>query len=551
MEKYTLGVDFGSLSARAVICRVSDGKVMAQHEKAYPHGVMTDALPDGTKIPAGCFFQHPQDYLDALEESVCGAIAASGLDAGEIIGMALDFTGCTVVPLGKDRLPLALTEKFKSHPYAYVNMWKQRNAIEEAAEIEEVIRRHDPDMLKCYGGHVAPEILFCKALRTMREDPEVFAATDRLIEAGEYLLQLLIGEEVRNTSMASVKSYWDAERGYPEYLKEVHPAFEHPEKTFLRGRMVRPYERAGALVPEMAQRLHLPAGISVAGGHYDGHSAVYALNVRGDGSAMVSLGTSSVLSFGAEKFGEVEGVASALWGFILPQHYAYASGQPAFGDTLSWFVNNALPADVKTAAEKTGMNVHQYLTQEAAKLSPGENALIALDWWNGNRSTLQNGNLTGMMLGMTLQTTAAEMYRALIEGICYGMRRMVDSYTEKGFEINMLNTCGGISFKNPLLMQILSDVTNLPVRMSKNVPAPAVGMCMLAAVAAEAYDNIYDAMEHMHCLDEGMYYPDPARAATYEKLYEEYLRLHDYFGRGANPVMKTLREIAQKAREKQ
>lgn len=550
MDKYTLGVDFGSLSARAVICRVYDGAVIAQHEQSYPHAVMTDFLPDGTPIPAGFFLQHPADYLFALEQSVRGALAQSGLKKEQVIGLALDFTGCTILPLDKNGTPLCLLEAFKSHPHAYVNMWKQRNAQREAQEFETLIRQKEPELLQNYGGHVAPEMLQCKVLRTLREDPEVFYAADRFVEAHEYMLYALTGEAVRNTSMAAVKSFWDPVRGYPEYFKEMHPVFDHPENTFLRGRMVRPFEKAGELTQKMAARLGLCAGVPVAGGHYDAHAATYALNVRGEGETLMSLGTSSGLIYGAKDFKEVEGAASSMWGTILPNHYSYASGQPAFGDTLSWYVNNAVPRDVQEAAEKENMSVHQYLTREAAKLSPGACGMVALDWWNGNRSCLQNGNLSGMLLGMTLTTTAVDVYRALLEGISFGMRRMVDSYREQGFDITVLYACGGISFKNALLMQMISDVTNLPVRMSHNVPAPAVGACMLAAVAAGAYESIYDAMARMHCLDEGMYEPDPARVETYEKLYQEYLILHDHFGRGVNPVMITLRDIARSAKEK-
>ncbi len=549
MAQYTIGVDFGSLSARAVICRVSDGQVLSQHEQSYPHAVMTDFLPEGTRIPAGFFLQHPADYPFALEESVRGALAAANIQKEQVIGLALDFTGCTILPLDENGTPLCFREQFKSHPYAYVNMWKQRNAQREAEEFQTLVSRHDPQLLKRYGGHVAPEMLQCKVLNTLREDPAVFAAADRFVEAQEYMLQLLTGEIVRNTSMAAVKSFWDAEKGYPDYLKAVHPAFDHAENTFLRGKMVRPYESAGGLTKEMAEKLQLCAGIPVAGGHYDAHAATYALNVRGGGEALMSLGTSSGLIFGDAAFREVEGAASAMWGTILPGKYSYASGQPAFGDTLNWYVQSAAPREAQEAAARENISVHQYLTREAAKLRPGECGLVALDWWNGNRSCLQNGNLSGLLLGMTLTTTAADMYRGLLEGISYGMRRMVDSYREKGFEIRVLCACGGISFKNELLMQIISDVTNLPVRMSKNVPAPAVGACMLAAVAAGAYADIYEAMAQMHCLDEGMYYPDPARVEMYEKLYREYLLLHDHFGRGANPVMKNLRDIARKAKE--
>ncbi|MBR5232167.1 MAG: ribulokinase [Clostridia bacterium] len=543
MEKYTLGIDFGSLSARAVICRVRDGLILSQQETAYPHGVMTDVLPDGTKLGEGFFLQHPADYVFALENCVRGATEKAGVKKTEIIAMAIDFTGCTALPLDKDGRPLC--DKFPSHPYAYVNMWKQRNTQREAGEIEKVISEHEPALLQGYGGHVAPEMLHCKMLKTSREDPEIFAQTDLYMEASDYMLLLLTGEIVRNTSMAAVKGLWRPDKGYPDYLEVLHPAFAHPEKTLLRGRMCRPFEKAGCLTAEMAEKLGLSAGIPVAGGHYDAHAATYALNIRGEGQALMSLGTSSGLVYAAGHFENVEGAASALWGTILPQHYSYASGQPAFGDTLGWFVEHGVSADTRKAAEKESMNIHAYLTREAEKLSPGETGLLALDWWNGNRSCLQNGDLSGMLMGMTLTTTSVHIYRGLLEGVSFGMRRMVDSYREKGFDFRVLCACGGIAFKNPLLVQMLSDITHLPVRMSKNVPAPAVGACMLAAVAAGEYNSIYDAMDKMHCLSEGMVYPDEARGQAYDRLYEEYLTLHDVFGRGVNPVMMKLRRIAR------
>ena len=547
MKKVTLGIDFGSLSARAVIACVEDGQILSQHETVYPHGVMTDTLPDGTKLGEGFYLQHPDDYAYALEKSVRGAVEKAQIDKDNIIAMAVDFTGCTALPLDGDFRPLC--ETYPSRPYAYVNMWKMRSAQREAQEIEAIIREEEPELLRGFGGHVAPEMLHCKMLKTSREDPEIFEVTDLYMEAGDYMLLLLTGKIVRNTSMAAVKALWQADKGYPKYLKKLHPAFDHPEKTLLRGTMCRPFEKAGELLPQMAEKLGLKAGIPVAGGHYDAHAATYALNIRGDGQALMSLGTSSGLVYAADHFEDVEGAASALWGTILPAHYSYASGQPAFGDTLGWYVENAVPASVQLAAEAENISVHQYLTREAAKLKPGESGLIALDWWNGNRSCLQNGDLSGMLLGLGLSSAPPQIYRALLEGIAFGMRRMVDSYREKGFELSVLCACGGIAFKNPMLVQLLSDIIHLPVRMSKNVPAPAVGACMLAAVAAGEYDTVYDAMENMHCLDTGMVYPDAVRGERYDRLYAEYLILHDAFGRGVNPVMTNLRRIAREEKQ--
>ena len=548
MEKFVLGVDYGTLSARAVLCSTHNGRVIAQAEQTYPHAVMDKCLPDGTPLPFGFQLQHPADYVYALEMSVTRALQQSGIDPAQVVGMALDFTGSTVIPLDKNGVPLCEREDMRSRPHAYVKLWKHRTAQKEADLLTALCQKYQPDMLNEYGGRVGSEALFPKVLQVIEEDPGVFALTDQFVEGGDYMLRVLTGESVRCTSMAALKAFYRKGKGYPDFLKEAHPAFDHPENTFLRGRMCDPSEIAGYLTPEMACKLGLPAGIPVAGGHYDAHAAMYAVNVRGEGDAMMTLGTSSGLIFCDRRKSFVQGAVTTVWEADLPGTYGYASGQAAFGDMLGWYVNRAVPPQVTQDAQKAGLDVHAFLSREAEKLRPGESGLVALDWWNGARSCLMDGELSGLMLGMTLQTTPAHIYRALLESLAFGMRRMLDSYRDAGFDIRLLCACGGISLKNPFFMQMLSDVTHLPIRTSKPAPAAAVGACMLAATAAGEYKTLWDAMEHMNCLDEGMYHPNADNARLYDRLYAEYLVLHDAFGL-ENNVMKRLRKLQLAVRE--
>lgn len=548
MEKYTLGIDYGSLSARAVLCSVRDGTIIAQAEQAYPHAVMEHHLPDGTPLPYGFQLQVPADYVFALESSVTRAMQQSGLAPDQVVGIAVDFTGSTVLPLDASGTPLCELPHLQNRPHAYVKLWKHRTAQKEADLLTELCRRHCPDMLQEYGGRIGSEALFPKVLQVIEEDPEIFALADQFVEGGDYMLRVLTGENVRCAPMAALKAFYRKDQGYPSFLKEAHPAFEHPEKTFLRGRMVDPCDTAGCLTPEMAARLGLKSGTPVAGGHYDAHAAVYAVNIRGEGEAMMTLGTSSGLLFCDKKRAAVQGAVTMVWEADLPETYGYASGQASFGDMLAWYVQSAVPGDTAEAARKEGLDIHAYLSREAARLQPGESGLVALDWWNGVRSCLMDGELSGLMVGMTLQTTPPEIYRALLEALAFGMRKMIDSYRDAGFDMRLLCACGGISLKNPFFMQMLSDVTHLPIRCSKPAPAPAVGACMLAAVAAGEYSTIYDAMESMNCLAEGMYHPNPANAQVYDKLYAEYCALHDYFGL-ENSVMKRLRALKIRTKE--
>ena len=548
MEKFTLGIDYGTLSARAVLCSTRDGRVIAQAEQKYPHAVIENQLPDGTPLPYGFQLQHPGDYIFALESSVTRAMALSGLQPEQVIGMAIDFTGSTVLPLDAQGRPLCERKELQNRPHAYVKLWKHRIAQKQADLMTELCRAHRPDMLHEYGGRVGSESLFPKVLQVIEEDPEIFELADQFVEGGDYMLRVLTGENVRCSAMAALKAFYRKDAGYPDFLKEAHPAFEHPEKTFLRGKMVDPTDVAGYLVPEMAARLGLPVGLPVAGGHYDAHAAIYAVNVRGEGEAMITLGTSSGLLFCDKKRSSVKGAVTMVWEADLPGTYGYASGQAAFGDMLGWYVNNAVPGAVIENAQKENLDVHAYLTREAEKLPPGANGLVALDWWNGVRSCLMDGELSGLMLGMTLQTTPPEIYRALLESLAFGARKMIDSYLDAGFDMQKLYACGGISLKNAFFMQMLSDVTHLPIRCSKPAPAPAVGACMLAAVAAGAYASLHDAMAHMNCLADGMYYPSAAASQVYDKLYAEYCVLHDQFGL-ENNVMKRLRALKIRAKE--
>ena len=548
MEKYTLGIDYGTLSARAVLCRVSDGFVLAQDEEKYPHAVIEKKLPDGTPLPDNYQLQYPADYVFALEQTVRRVMHESGLAPAQVAGIAVDFTGSTVLPLNAQGTPLCEMEEFKSRPHAYVKLWKHRCAQKEADLLTALCREYRPDLLDEHGGRVGSEALFPKVLQVINEDPELFAQADLFAEAGDYMLRVLTGENVRCAAMAALKAFYHKDEGYPAFLAEAHPAFAHPEKTFLRGRMCDPAEVAGTLTEEMAQRLGLLPGTPVAGGHFDAHAAMFAVNVRGEGEAMMTLGTSSGLIFCDRRRRCVKGAVNMVWEGDLPGAYSYASGQAAFGDMLGWYISRAVPAEALSAAREKGMDIHQYLSDEAQKLRPGQSGLVALDWWNGCRSCLMDGELSGLMTGMTLQTTPAEIYRALLESLAFGMRRILDSYRDAGFDIRLLCACGGISLKNPFFMQMLSDVTRTRIRCSKPAPAPAIGACMLAAVAVGEYASIHDAMTHMNCLAEGVYQPDEAAASVYDKLYAEYLQLHDYFGL-ENNVMKRLRALSRAVKE--
>ena len=548
-ENTVLGIDYGTQSVRAVVCRAADGAVLSQSECAYAHRVMSEALPDGTPLPAGWALQHPQDYLDALFACVPDALRASGVQAGSIRGLALDFTGSTPLPLDRDGMPLCFHPEFAGHPHAYVKLWKHHGAARQAEALNRLIGEKAPNLLAHYGGRVSSEVFFAKLLETAEEDPALFAQMDQYMEAGDWVVQRLTGAEVRSLSMAVNKAFYQADTGYSPFLEDAFPALGPLADGLLRGRMIPIGQVAGYLQPDMARRLGLPAGIPVAPSMLDGHAAVPAVGITGAGSAIYNAGTSSSLLLVEPAFHAVEGICSCNFSGTLPGLYGYASGQSAMGDQLAWYVQNGVPEALCREAEARGVSVHQLLSEQAAALAPGQSGLLALDWWNGNRSILADTRLTGLMLGMTLQTKPHEIYRALMESLAFGLRRILEAHAEAGIHLNCLRLAGGISYKNPLFMQIISDVTRLPLLGSKPVPAPAIGSAIYAAVVSGCHPSLSEAIDRMNCLSGQNYIPDPARSAVYDRLYAEYKRLYDHFGRGENDVMKRLLSLAAESRQ--
>lgn len=546
-EKYVIGIDYGTLSARAVICRVRDGEIMAEHMCPYPHGVMSSALPDGTPLPPNWALEHPQDYVDALHITVHGALNKAHIPAQDVIGMAIDFTAGTVLPLDKNGVPLCFDPQYASRPHAWMKLWKHHAAQQEAEELSALCAQHDPELLTCYGGRISAESIFPKLLEILHEDPDVFHAADRFIEACDFITQLLTGADTRSYSMAVYKAMYREGVGYPSFLALAAPEFENIGSTWLRGAVCPLGKAAGYLTKEMAQQLGLPAGIPVASAQLDGHAGIPAIGIDGPGAAMLMMGTSSGIFICDEKLRPVKGACGIGWSATLPNLYGYASGQSGFGDLLAWYVDKCVPESVCTAAKSHGISVHEELTCGAATLAPGESGLLALDWWNGCKSILQDMDLSGLILGMTLETQPHEIYRALLECLAFGLRRIIDSHEEAGIAIHTLHAGGGIAYKNPLLLQIIADVTQRPIVRCKPVSVPAVGACMFAAIAAGSarggYDDLGEAIRRMNCLSDVHYTPNAENAALYDALYSEYLRLHDYFGRGENGVMHLLRSL--------
>lgn len=548
-DTYSVGVDFGTESGRAVVIRNRDGVSVGEALTPYAHGVMDTRLPDGTTLGKEWALQHPQDYLDVFREAVPAALRASGVPAEQVVGLGLDCTACTLLPARADGTPLCFLPEYAGRPHAFVKLWKHHAAQGQADRINALADQRGETWQPRYGGKISSEWLFAKALQILEEDPALYAEADRLIEAGDWAVWQLTGQESRSACLAGYKSqYQDGQFPSPEFLAALNPAFADVVHTRLQHPLSELGASAGGLSERAAAWTGLKVGTPVATANIDAHVTLPAAGVVESGRLVAIMGTSTCHVLIHDELSEVPGMCGVVAGGVVPGLYGYEAGQSGVGDLFAWFVKHAVPPEYHQRAEAEGINLHELLEREAAPQAPSEHGLIVLDWLNGNRSVLVDTNLSGLILGLTLQTRAPDIYRALIEATAYGTRLIVETFEESGLPIHELVIAGGLK-RNRMLMQIYADVTGRPLSILDAEQGPALGSAMFAAVAAGVYPDIFAAASAMRQVKLNVYTPNPAAQAIYEELYQEYRELHDYFGRGANRVMARLKARQQRLQE--
>ena len=553
-RKYAIGVDFGTESGRAVLVDVSNGKEIATAVYPYKNRVIDEFLP-GTKIrlEPDWALQDPEDYIRTFKTTIPTVLKQTKIDPADVIGVGVDFTACTMMPTKADGTPLCVIPEYRKNPHSWVKLWKHHAAQPEADKINATARQMNQAWLNRYGGKISSEWFFSKTLQILDEAPEIYAAADRLLEATDWVVWQLCGEEKRNSCTAGYKAMWNKREGFPS--KQYFAALDPRLANVVAEKMSRQIDalggRAGALTAQAAHWTGLKPGTAVAIANVDAHVSVPAATVTEPGRMVMIMGTSIChMVLGANEH-TVEGMCGYVEDGIIPGFFGYEAGQSGVGDIFAWFVDHAVPPEYHADAKKRKIDLHKLLETEAAKLKPGESGLLALDWWNGNRSTLVDVDLTGMLLGATLATKAPEIYRALIEATAFGTRVIVEAFDQNGVPVNELVACGGLPEKNKLLMQIYADVTGREIKITASKQTPALGSAMFGAVAAGravgGYDSIFEATPRMARLKKESFKPIPANQKVYDQLYAEYVRLYDYFGRGENNVMKTLKKIKSDA----
>ncbi|MBV7505611.1 ribulokinase [Bacillus sp. sid0103] len=554
MVKYSIGVDYGTQSGRAVLVEVGTGREVATAVKPYTHGVMDEFLPNGTtKLEHDWALQHPADYLEVLQVTIPEVLEKAKISAEDVIGLGIDFTACTVLPIDANGTPLCFKDEFINQPHSYVKLWKHHAAQDEANRLNEMAEARGEKFLQRYGGKISSEWLFPKLWQILNEAPEIYEAADQILEATDWVISELTGNIDRNSCTAGYKAIWHKQDGYPskEFFKALDPRLENVVEEKLSTKIVPIGSKAGEITEKAAKLTGLKPGTAVAVANVDAHVAVPAVGITDAGKLLMIMGTSTCHILLGEEEKIVPGMCGVVEDGVIPGYMGYEAGQSCVGDHFEWFTENCVPQSYHEEAKEKGISIHQLLTEKAFQLRVGESGLLALDWWNGNRSTLVDADLTGVLLGATLLTKPEEIYRALIEATAYGTRMIVETFRNNGVPVNEVYAAGGIAEKNALMMQIYSDVLNIDIKISASSQTPALGSAMFGAVAAGkergGYDSITDAAKDMGRVKDDIYQPIKHNAEIYEQLYTEYARLYDYFGRGENNVMKTLKKIKKES----
>ncbi len=550
-EPLLVGVDFGTLSGRAVIIRARDGAELGSAVHDYSHAVMESRLDagDGRRLGPDWALQNADDYRDVLRNAVPAALVAAGVDPGDVVGIGTDFTACTMVPVTADGTPLSELEQFTNTPHAYVKLWKHHSAQPHADRITELAHARSEPWIARYGGLISSEWELAKGLQLFEEAPEVHEAMEHWVEAADWIVWQLCGTYVRNACTAGYKGmYQDGQYPSAEYLEALAPGFGN----FITDKVEHPIAdlgaRAGGLTAEAAGWTGLPEGIAVAVGNVDAHVTAPAAQATGPGQLVAIMGTSTCHVVSGKELHEVPGMCGVVDGGIIAGRWGYEAGQSGVGDILGWFVNNCVPGPYAAAAHEAGMGVHEYLTSLAEKQEVGEHGLVALDWHSGNRSVLVDHELSGVMIGATLATKPEDQYRALVEATAFGTRTIVEAFTTSGVEITEFIAAGGL-LRNSFLMQVYCDVLGMPLSVITSEQGPALGAAIHAAVAADLYRDVEEAGEAMGKRQQNAYIPNPEAVTAYDRLFKLYTAVHDHFGRDHRDIMHTLRAMRREAHE--
>jgi L-ribulokinase len=556
-KKYTIGIDFGAESATAVMVNVNNGEFVSYATYKYPHGIITQNLPNCIEpLDLGWALHHPQDYLNALKRTVPKLMRESQVSPDQIIGLGIDFQGSTVIPTTAEGQPLALIEDYRKEPHAWPMMWKHTASSEKATQITKLASDRFEPFLDRYGGEINAEWFIPKVWQIYDENSSVYHAADRLIEASDWLVWQLTGNETRNLSAAGYKALWSKSEGFP--LETFFGALDHGLSDLVDTKMSREItplgNRAGELTGEASKWLGLNPGTPVASGMLSPHAVVPAATIVEPGKMALVMGSSFKLLVLSKKEYRVPGMSGMVEDGIVPGLIGFEAEQASGINHSDWFNKYGIPGDYERKARRLKCDPTELIEDMAAKLEPAEAGLVALDWWHGNRSILADNDLTGLILGYSFDTKPEELYRAMIEATTFGARKIFETFIASGVPINEIIVVNDGTKRNSLFLEILSNVSRMEIKIADRPHISALGSALYAAVAAGetngGYNTIDEAAHKMAHLSKKSYVPNNNDKKTYNRIYSEYTLLHDYFGYGHNNAMKRLRNLRNTILEK-
>ncbi len=547
-EKYVCGIDYGTLSGRAIIVRVSDGEEMGSAVHEYKNAVMDRVLTahENEPLPPDFALQYPEDYIEVLKIAVPEAIRRAGVKPEDIIGVGTDFTSATMIATDKEGWPLCQRQEFADHIHAYVKLWKHHGGQAEADQIIALAKKRGESWLKRYGDTLSSEFMLPKLLETFHKDRAVYDEMAYYVDAVDWIVWQLTGNYIRSAGATGYKAlFQDGHFPSKDFFAELDPGFADALDK-LEAPVGQLGDKAGEITAEAAAWTGLKEGTPVSVGNIDAHVTAPACQAVENGQMTAILGTSSVFVVSGPELREVPGMFGVVDGGLVKGSWGFEGGQSAVGDVFAWFTQNCVPPIYHDEALGQGISIHELLTNKAAELEIGQSGLIALDWHNGNRSILVDANLSGAIVGLTLTTTPEEQYRAYLEATAFGFRVIIEQFADNDVEITEVVAAGGL-LKNKFLMQMYSDVTRKPLSLAVSAYAGALGAAIHGAVAAGAYPDVPTAAAAMGKKIPNAYTPNEEAAKEYDKLYAEYKTLHDYFGRGGNDAMYRLKDIKRAA----
>ena len=536
---YSIGVDFGTGSGRAFLINTENGKIEGQYIKNYTHGTIEGTL-GGEKLPQSFALQNGNDYMEVIETGIPAILEKTDISPSEIVGIGIDFTSSTVIFVDEQMEPIHNKAGFQDNPHAYVKLWKHHGAQDEADLLFKTALEAKNRWLGYYGFNVSSEWMIPKIMEVNNKAPEVMAVTANIMEAGDWIVNRLTGQNVRSNCGLGFKSFWEEETGFHyDLFDKVDSDLSDIVRTTVDAPVVNIGDSVGTLSKEMADKLGLSQDTQVSPFIIDAHASLLGIGSEKDKEMTMVMGTSTCHLMLNKEQHKVPGISGSVKGAIIPDLYAYEAGQTAVGDLFEYIAKQA-PYDYVKVAESRGISIFDLLNEKASKLYPGESGLIALDWHNGNRSVLSDSNLKGSIFGMSLQTKHEEIYRAYLEATAFGAKMIMQQYQGWQMEVDHVFACGGIPKKNGLLMEIYANILNKKITIIDSEYAPAIGAAILGSICGGAHPDFNSAIKAMK---EPVLYqvePDPQQVRIYKKLFSAYKELHDLHGYKKARIMRNV-----------